>query len=76
MKIDKIPCDSCIHKNVCTVRSCFEETEIKTTHPYIKVTLDCTEYMGMPLSRIYEEKFMPIGNENLRRRREADKENE
>ncbi len=43
--VHEIPCDSCAHNRVCTVRECFVETEIKTTHPYIKVTLECTEYM-------------------------------
>jgi len=43
--IHEIPCDSCAHNRVCTVRKCFVETEIKTTHPCIKVTLECTEYM-------------------------------
>ena len=39
-----IPCDTCIHNNVCNVRKCFEETKIDTTHPYIIVELKCTEY--------------------------------
>lgn len=43
--IHEVPCDSCAHNRVCQVRKCFVETEIKTTHPYIKVTLECTEYM-------------------------------
>ena len=43
--VHEIPCDSCAHNKVCTVRKCFEETEIKTTHPYIKVTVECTEYI-------------------------------
>ena len=48
--IHEIPCDSCVHNRVCTVRKCFEETEIKTTHPYIKVILACTEYMRSVLT--------------------------
>lgn len=41
----EMPCDTCAHSRVCTVRKQFEETEVKTTHPYVKVTLECTEYM-------------------------------
>lgn len=44
--IHKIPCDECLHRKVCTVRTCFEETKIETTHPYVKVTLECTEFMS------------------------------
>lgn len=43
---EKIPCKDCIHKNVCNVRSCFEETEIKTTHPFVCVDIKCTEYIN------------------------------
>ena len=39
-----IPCDNCIHNKVCNVRKQFEETEVKTTHPYIIVKLECTEF--------------------------------
>lgn len=38
-------CDTCAHSRVCTAKKQFEETEVKTTHPYVKVTLECTEYM-------------------------------
>ena len=44
--IHEIPCDTCIHNRVCNVRKFFKETEVKTTHPFIKVTLECTEYFG------------------------------
>ena len=40
----KTPCESCIHNKVCNTRKCFEETEVKTTHPYVKVILECTEF--------------------------------
>lgn len=45
--IREYPCDTCIHNKVCTVITCFKETEIKTTHPFIKVNLECTEYFGI-----------------------------
>lgn len=44
----KTPCESCIHNKVCNTRKCFEETEVKTTHPYIKVILECTEFYAKP----------------------------
>lgn len=40
----KYPCDSCTHNKVCNVRQCFEETEFKTTHPYVDIVVRCTEY--------------------------------
>ena len=40
----KYPCDSCTHNKVCNVRHCFEETEFKTTHPYVDIVVRCTEY--------------------------------
>ena len=46
----EMSCDTCIHQNVCNVRKKFEETEVKTTHPFIKVTLECTEYLKNPMS--------------------------
>lgn len=46
----EMPCDTCMHQNVCNVRKKFEETEVKTTHPFIKVTLECTEYLKNPMS--------------------------
>ena len=39
-----IPCTKCIHNRVCNVRKQFEETEVKTTQPYIIVKLECTEF--------------------------------
>lgn len=39
-----IPYDKCIHNRVCNVRRQFEQTEVKTTHPYIIVKLECTEF--------------------------------
>lgn len=53
--IIKIPCESCIHNKVCNVRKCFEETDVKTTHPYIKVTLECTEFYAKPHQREIED---------------------
>lgn len=44
-ELHNIPCNTCLHNRVCTVRKQFEETEVRTTHPYIKVTLECTEWL-------------------------------
>ena len=41
---EDIPRNKCIHNKVCNVRKQFEETEVKTTHPYIIVKLECTEF--------------------------------
>ena len=46
-----IPCDTCIHNNVCNVRKCFEETKIDTTHPFVVVELKCTEYLKNEFNR-------------------------
>lgn len=47
----KVPCDDCIHKNVCNVRKNFEETKVETTHPYIIVKLECTEFRAGAITR-------------------------
>lgn len=53
----KIPCEVCIHKKVCNVRKCFEETEVKTTHPFVKVTLACTEFYSEQQQRELKNPF-------------------
>lgn len=57
----EIPCDSCIHNRVCRVQSCFEETKVNTTHPYIKVILKCTEFYEKPNAHI--KSYNPFENE-------------
>lgn len=54
----KYPCDTCVHNKVCGAKTCFKETEVKTTHPFILVKLECTEY----LEKIYEpeKKVAPV----------------
>ena len=47
----KTPCESCIHNKVCNVRTCFEETEVKTTHPYVKAILECMEFQEKPTTK-------------------------
>ena len=39
-----MPCNKCIHKNVCNVITCFEETRFETTHPFVDIKISCTEY--------------------------------
>lgn len=53
----EIPCDSCIHSRVCSIKSSFEETEVHTTHPYIKVILKCEEFYAKPPARIKNNPF-------------------
>ena len=40
----KIPCNDCFHKNVCSVKKCFDSVKVETVHPYIIVKLECTEF--------------------------------
>jgi hypothetical protein len=56
--IVKKPCESCIHNKVCSAKRAFEETEVKTTHPYVKVTLECTEFYAKPNLRELETPFI------------------
>ncbi len=47
VELNKIlPCDTCLHNKVCPLRKHFEETEVYTTHPYIRVNLECTEWLS------------------------------
>lgn len=46
------PCVNCIHAGVCSVKECFKEMEIQTTHPYITVELKCKEYYPKPAQGI------------------------
>lgn len=49
----KTPCESCIHIKVCNVKMCFEEiNNFNTTHPCVKVTLECTEFYEKPHRKI------------------------
>ena len=38
-------CLSCAHNEVCSVKSCMEETKFETTHPYVIVKVECQKYM-------------------------------
>jgi len=51
----KIPCESCIHNNVCNAKIYFEKTKVEATHPYVKVTLECTEFYARPHQREIED---------------------
>ena len=42
----EIPCEKCVHNKVCSAKSCMKETEVKTTHPYVKVEIGCTEFLS------------------------------
>ena len=46
------PCVKCAHEKVCSVKECFKEMEIQTTHPYIKVELKCKEFYPKPTQGI------------------------
>ena len=49
--IVKVPCDCCIHNKVCNAIESLEATEVITKHPYVKVTLECTEFHEKPQIR-------------------------
>lgn len=51
----KIPCESCIHNRVCNAKIYFKEIKVKETHPYVKVTLECTEFYEKPHQREIED---------------------
>lgn len=38
------PCCRCIHKNVCGAKSCLNEIQYSTTHPYFNIDVKCTEF--------------------------------
>lgn len=49
-KLTNLPCDTCAHSKVCVARERMPETEIKTTHPFFKVEIRCSEYVRVPTS--------------------------
>ena len=38
------PCERCIHKKVCEAKGKYEEIDIKVTHPFFKVKVECTQF--------------------------------
>ncbi len=47
----KTPCSDCAHEVVCSVKSCMEQTEVKTTHPYIIVVVECQQFLRKQVIR-------------------------
>lgn len=39
------PCETCLHNKVCSAKEEVSKTEIKTPHPFLKITLKCSEYL-------------------------------
>lgn len=39
-----IPCDGCVHTEVCGIKQFYDTTEVVTEHPCITVELGCKKY--------------------------------
>ena len=38
------PCDRCIHRKVCEAKGKYEEIDVKVTHQFFKVKIECSEF--------------------------------
>lgn len=38
------PCENCIHRKVCEATKRFQEIEVKVTHPFFIVKVDCSQF--------------------------------
>ena len=38
------PCDTCIHRKVCEARNRYDEIDIKITHPFFQVRIECSQF--------------------------------
>ena len=38
------PCDRCIHRKVCESKGKYEEIDIKVTHPFFNVRIECSQF--------------------------------
>jgi len=38
------PCDTCNHRKVCEARNRYDEIDIKITHPFFKVRVECSQF--------------------------------
>lgn len=41
-----IPCDGCIHNDICGIKQYYETTTVETEHPCITVKLGCTKFIN------------------------------
>ncbi len=73
----EMPCHNCIHKNVCNVKKCFEETKFETSHPFADIQIRCTEYRYYDENKVYREimKTSCIENESIPMIKPQKKEN-
>lgn len=53
-------CLSCIKNDVCSIKSCLEETRFETTHPAVIIKVECTKYAPT------QHTFIKGGNGNER----------
>lgn len=40
----KLPCDSCIHSDVCGYKEQMKGIKIECEHPFVKVTIKCEKH--------------------------------
>ena len=38
------PCENCIHKRVCEAKGKFDEIDVKITHPFFSVKIECSQF--------------------------------
>ena len=58
------PCCRCIHKNVCGARSCLNEIQYSTTHPYFNIEVKCTEFYNKRLATMVERQLIKESDNN------------
>lgn len=47
------PCETCIHKKVCEAKGKYDEIDVKVTHPFFSVKIECSQFeMQKPATRI------------------------
>lgn len=49
----KTPCESCVKESVCQYAASLKNTEVKTEHPFLDISIKCKEFYG---ERNYMEK--------------------
>ena len=60
------PCCRCIHKNVCGARSCLNEIQYSTTHPYFNIEVKCTEFCNKRLATMVERQLIKESDNNVK----------
>lgn len=40
------PCERCIHKRVCEAKGKYDEIDVKVTHQFFKVKIECSQFQA------------------------------